>query len=202
MINNFQQIPKLLQFGSSDDFYHLQIIKRKKDHPELGSNSLVIKTYYIKSKEHLAKAEAEIIALCDLHGARACINLNRRSFEKMAFHTLKKVTDQIMNKDFASVRKAYESVCGAHANEANKKWIVDIDNISIDGFNHRPEMIQLRKFLLELQTETGREPYMEFNRTRSGVHIITGPFDLSKFRERFGGLDVHKDNPTILYVSQ
>lgn len=202
MTNNFQQISKLLQFGSSDDFYHLQIIKRKKDHPELGSNSLVIKTYYIKSKEHLAKAEAEIIALCDFHGARACINLNRRSFEKIAFHTLKKVTDQIMNKDFASVRKAYESVCGAHANEANKKWIVDIDNISIDGFNHRPEMIQLRKFLLELQTETGREPYMEFNRTRSGVHIITGPFDLSKFRERFGGLDVHKDNPTILYVSQ
>lgn len=202
MTNNFQQISKLLQFGSSDDFYHLQIIKRKKDHPELGSNSLVIKTYYIKSKEHLAKAEAEIIALCDFHGARACINLNRRSFEKMAFHTLKKVTDQIMNKDFASVRKAYESVCGAHANEANKKWIVDIDNISIDGFNHRPEMIQLRKFLLELQTETGREPYMEFNKTRSGVHIITGPFDLSKFRERFGGLDVHKDNPTILYVSQ
>lgn len=202
MTNNFQQISKLLQFGSSDDFYHLQIIKRKKDHPELGSNSLVIKTYYIKSKEHLAKVEAEIIALCDLHGARACINLNRRSFEKMAFHTLKKVTDQIMNKDFASVRKAYESVCGAHANEANKKWIVDIDNISIDGFNHRPEMIQLRKFLLELQTETGREPYMEFNKTRSGVHIITGPFDLSKFRERFGGLDVHKDNPTILYVSQ
>lgn len=202
MTNNFQQISKLLQFGSSDDFYHLQIIKRKKDHPELGSNSLVIKTYYIKSKEHLAKAEAEIIALCDFHGARACINLNRRSFEKIAFHTLKKVTDQIMNKDFASVRKAYESVCGAHANEANKKWIVDIDNISIDGFNHRPEMIQLRKFLLELQTETGREPYMEFNRTRSGVHIITGPFDLSKFKERFGGLDVHKDNPTILYVSQ
>jgi hypothetical protein len=199
--NNFKQIAKLLQFRSSDDFYHLQIIKRKKDHPEVGSNSLVIKTYYIKSKEHLAKVEAEIIAICDFHGARACINLNRRSFEKMALHTLKKVTDQIMNKDFSSVRKAYESVCGAYANEADKKWIVDIDNISIDGFNHQPEMIHLRKFLLELQTETDRAPYMEFIKTRSGIHIITGPFNLAKFRERFGGLDVHKDNPTILYVA-
>jgi hypothetical protein len=199
--NNFQQILKMLQFRSSDDFYHLQIIKRKKDHPEIGSNSLVIKTYYIKSEEHLAKVEAEIIAICDFHGARACINLNRRSFEKMAYHTLKKVTDQIMNKDFSSVRKAYESVCGAYANEPNKNWIIDIDNISIDAFNHRDEMIALRKKIIELQIDTGKEPRMDFIRTRSGVHIISRPFNLQKFREEFPNIDVHKDNPTILYIS-
>lgn len=201
MINNFQQISKLLQFRSDDDFYHLQIIKRKKDHPEIGSNSLVIKTYYIKSEDHLAKVEPEIIALCNFHGARACINLNRRSFEKMAFHTLKKVTDQIMNKDFASVRKAYESVCGAYANESNKKWIIDIDNISIDGFNHQPSMIQLRSRIIELQIEAGHLQSMNFIRTKSGIHIISAPFNLQKFREEFPDIDVHKDNPTILYIS-
>ena len=201
MINNFQQISKLLQFRSDDDFYHLQIIKRKKDHPEIGSNSLVIKTYYIKSEDHLAKVEPEIIALCDFHGARACINLNRRSFEKMAFHTLKKVTDQIMNKDFKSVRKAYESVCGAYANESNKKWIIDIDNISIDGFNHQDSMIQLRSRIIELQIEASHLQSMNFIRTKSGIHIISAPFNLQKFREEFPDIDVHKDNPTILYIS-
>jgi hypothetical protein len=201
VINNFQQISKLLQFRSDDDFYHLQIIKRKKDHPEIGSNSLVIKTYYIKSEDHLAKVEPEIIALCDFHGARACINLNRRSFEKMAFHTLKKVTDQIMNKDFKSVRKAYESVCGAYANESNKKWIIDIDNISIDGFNHQAGMIQLRSRIIELQIEAGHLQSMNFIRTKSGIHIISAPFNLQKFREEFPDIDVHKDNPTILYIS-
>ena len=201
MINNFQQISKLLQFRSDDDFYHLQIIKRKKDHPEIGSNSLVIKTYYIKSEDHLAKVEPEIIAICDFHGARACINLNRRSFEKMAFHTLKKVTDQIMNKDFKSVRKAYESVCGAYANESNKKWIIDIDNISIDGFNHQGGMIQLRSRIIELQIEAGHLQSMNFIRTKSGIHIISAPFNLQKFREEFPDIDVHKDNPTILYIS-
>ena len=201
MINNFQQISKLLQFRSDDDFYHLQIIKRKKDHPEIGSNSLVIKTYYIKSEDHLAKVEPEIIALCNFHGARACINLNRRSFEKMAFHTLKKVTDQIMNKDFKSVRKAYESVCGAYANESNKKWIIDIDNISIDGFNHQVSMIQLRSRIIELQIEAGHLQSMNFIRTKSGIHIISAPFNLQKFREEFPDIDVHKDNPTILYIS-
>ena len=201
MINNFQQISKLLQFRSDDDFYHLQIIKRKKDHPDIGSNSLVIKTYYIKSEDHLAKVEPEIIALCNFHGARACINLNRRSFEKMAFHTLKKVTDQIMNKDFKSVRKAYESVCGAYANESNKKWIIDIDNISIDGFNHQAGMIQLRSRIIELQIEAGHLQSMNFIRTKSGIHIISAPFNLQKFREEFPDIDVHKDNPTILYIS-
>ena len=201
MINNFQQISKLLQFRSDDDFYHLQIIKRKKDHPEIGSNSLVIKTYYIKSEDHLAKVEPEIIALCNFHGARACINLNRRSFEKMAFHTLKKVTDQIMNKDFKSVRKAYESVCGAYANESNKKWIIDIDNISIDGFNHQDSMIQLRSRIIELQIEASHLQSMNFIRTKSGIHIISAPFNLQKFREEFPDIDVHKDNPTILYIS-
>ena len=201
MTNNFQQIQKLLKFRSEDDFYHLQIIKRKKDHPEIGSNSLVIKTYYIKSHEHLAKVEAEVIALCDFHGARACINLNRRSFERMAFHTLKKVTDQIMNKDFKSVRKAYESVCGAYANESDKNWIIDIDNISIDAFNHSDSMIALRTKIIDLQIDTGKEPRMDYIRTRSGVHIICRPFNLQKFMELYPEIDVHKDNPTILYIS-
>ena len=202
MTNNFKQIQKLVKFRSEDDFYHLQIIKRKKDHPEIGSNSLVIKSYYIKSHDHLDKIEAEVIALCDFHGARACINLNRRSFERMTFHTLKKITDQIMNKDFKSVRKAYESVCGAYANESDKNWIIDIDDISIDTFNHNDEMIALRKKIIELQIDTGKEPRMDYIRTRSGFHIICRPFNLQKFMELYPEIDVHKDNPTILYIAQ
>jgi len=49
MVNNFKQIKELLEFESEDDFYHLQILKRKKEYPELGSNSATIKTYYLKS---------------------------------------------------------------------------------------------------------------------------------------------------------
>ncbi len=42
MINNIEIIKSLLKFESPDEFYFLQIIKRKKDNPEIGSNSLVI----------------------------------------------------------------------------------------------------------------------------------------------------------------
>jgi hypothetical protein len=127
MVDNIEQISSLLNFESDDDFYHLQIIKRKKEHKDLGSNSACIKTYYVNSIDYLNMKYPEIKSLCDFHNARACINLNRRSFEKIGFHTLRKVTDQIMNKDFKSIRKAYESVCGTYSNENQKKWIIDID---------------------------------------------------------------------------
>src|SRR6056297_3328486 len=106
MINNFDTIKLLLDFRSDDDFYHCQIIKRKKEHPELRSNSYIVKTYYIKKYEELDYYRDEMIALAELHNARVQINLNRRSFEKMAFHTQKKIADQLMNKDYRSVRKA------------------------------------------------------------------------------------------------
>ena len=197
MIDNFDIIKGLLNFESPDDFYHLQIIKRKKENPELGSNSYVVKTYYIKSVEYLEKKRNEIINLCEFNNARACINLNRRSFERLAFHMLKKVTDQIMNKDFKSVRKAYESVCGAYSNEPNKKWIIDIDYKDIS----EEERGVIFNYIELLIKETGKDETITIIPTRNGEHWITSPFNLGIFRENYGGtIDVHKDNPTILYI--
>lgn len=198
MIDNFELIKGLLKFDSPDDFYHLQILKRKKENPELGSNSYVVKTYYIKSVEYLEKKQNEIINLCEFNNARACINLNRRSFEKLAFQMLKKVTDQIMNKDFKSVRKSYESVCGAYSNEPNKKWIIDIDYKDIIE-EEREVVYNYIKLLIK---ETGKDETIPIIPTKNGEHWITSPFNLGIFRENYGGtIDVHKDNPTILYIN-
>ena len=49
----FEIIEKMLTFVDEGDFYFLQILQRKKDNPEIGSNSRVIKTYYIKSVDEL-----------------------------------------------------------------------------------------------------------------------------------------------------
>lgn len=200
MVNNFEQIKKMLTFASEDDFYHLQIIKRKKEHPELGSNSCVIKTYYISSVEYLELKKDEIINLCEFHDARACVNLNRRSFEKIAFHAMQKIVNQLMNRDFRSVRKCYESVCGTNSNEPNKKWIVDIDNLSLDAMAHDPIIKRLIEKIRILQSKSEAEPFLEIVRTKSGFHLITSPFRLDVFKSEYPTVDVHKDNPTILYV--
>lgn len=194
MVNNTKQIKSLLKFESEDDFYHLQIIKRKKEHPNLGSNSYVVKTYYISSIDYLDKKLDEIIALCDHHNARACINLNRRSFEKISFHLLRKITDQIMNKDFRSTRKAYESVCGTYSNESEKKWILDVDEKDFAyGGNMETELYFLQPV---------GEKIIDRIETKNGWHYIVKPFDVSAFKTfpMYEKIDIHKDNPTILYI--
>lgn len=198
MINNFEQIKGLLEFDSGDDFYHLQILKRKKENPELGSNSYVVKTYYVTSTDYLDFKKQEIIDMCISNNARACINLNRRSFERIAFHTLKKVTDQIMNKDYYSVRKAYESVCGSFMNEPNKKWILDFDTKD-ESF-----LPVLKERLSDLRPEGDK--FIDKIETKNGYHIITKPFDKQAFNYLFSGwLVIEKpaiqdNNPTILYI--
>jgi len=205
-VDNFEQIKSMLVFDSEDDFYHLQILKRKKENPDLGSNSYVVKTYYVSSVEYLESKRAEIINLCQFNNARACINLNRRSFEKMAFNTMKKIADQIMNRDFKSVRKAYESACGAHSNESDKKWLLDIDwaDFLMDGDGLEE---QRNKLVNDVTTrvqhfirETGKDDTIWTVQTRNGVHLITRPFDPRLFAQEWPQIVIQKNNPTILYI--
>lgn len=190
MIDNIEKIFNILTFDSEDDFYHVQILKRKKENPELGSNSYVVKTYYVSSKEYLVNKYSEMINLAELHNARVCINLNRRSFERIGFHLLRKVTEQIMNKDFKSIRKAYESVCGAHSNEKDKKWIIDIDEKEFD-------LLKISSVLENIEP-LGNKVVTTLP-TKNGWHLITSPFNIEKFKRDFS-YDIHKDNPTILFV--
>jgi hypothetical protein len=34
---------------------------------------------------------------------------------------------------------------------------------------------------------------------KNGVHLITTPFNLQQFKEEYQDIDVHKNNPTLLY---
>lgn len=189
-VDNFDQISKLLSWGSEDEFYFCQVLKRKKENRELGSNSHVVKTYYLKKLEDLEKDKGEMICLAEYHNARVCINLNKRSFERTCYHTLQKITDQIMSRDFSQVRKAYNSVCGLFA-KGDKTWIVDIDEAG-------RQSNEILKFIDTLQPEGNK--LIDIIPTKHGVHLITQPFNLKDFKEVYPHIDIHKNNPTILYI--
>lgn len=196
MVNNFKQITQFLKFDSEDDFYHLQILKRKKENPEIGSNSYVIRTYCIRSKEHLVEKMDEIINLCIYNNARAYINLNRRSFERIAFHTLKKISDIIMNKDYKSVRNAFESVCGEYGSGKDKYWIIDVDTPGIDGIT------EINSIIYDINSNCkpdGDKDKMVVE-TKNGYHLIVSAFNLSQSKI-VGKYDIHKNNPTILFCN-
>jgi len=36
--------------------------------------------------------------------------------------------------------------------------------------------------------------------SKSGLHIITTPFNISEFNKKYTDIEIHKDNPTNLYI--
>ena len=200
MKNNFDLIRKIMDFDSSDTYYFLQILKRRKDNPDLGKDMKVIGDYFIYSMEQFNRMEDEIIQVCITHNARAYFRINKRSSKKTAMQMLKRVTDLIISENYKEVKNAFSSVSGEFHGDEDKKWIVDIDDVSIDTFNHSKEQIEIRELIYNLQLETGKEPMMKFIPTKSGIHIITRPFNLKNFKEKYPDVDVHKDNMVILYL--
>jgi len=194
MVDNIDIIKPLLTFESDDDFYYLQILQRKKDNPNIGSNSRVIKNYYISSMEYLDNIYGEVKDLCDLFNARASIRLNKRSFRKIAFKTLENIANTMQNEhEYRHIRKSYDRACGLSSNQKNdKRWIIDIDEKD-DTLLHR-----IKNKLHALDPVGGK--YKATIPSKSGYHIICTPFNVKQFREQFSDIDVHKDNPTNLYI--
>jgi hypothetical protein len=194
-VNNSAKIGTMISFDK-DDFYFLQILKRRKDNPEMEKDMVVIKNYYIESMDQYIKLIPRIILLCQYENARAYFRLNKRNYKKIGLQMIKRVADHISSGNNSAIKTAFDSVCGEYHSDTDKKWLIDIDINSID-INNNIKDILLELTNLQLQTE--KEPMIEIVPTKNGVHIITRPFNLKKFKEIFSGIDVHKDNPTILY---
>lgn len=199
MTNNFKQISKLMSFNNDDEFYFAQIIQRKKDNAGIvGSNNSnrLIKAYYIKSVEQLLELEDEMIFFANYFNARVGLNLNKRSYRKTAFHTLKKVTDQILNEDYKSTRRAYNTMCGKYAT-GDSFWILDYDGEEMNNANNIKSVCDSLK-----ECQPFGDKIIDIIPTKNGWHFITKPFNIKEAENLLHkyDLDVHKNNPTVLYI--
>jgi hypothetical protein len=199
MVNNFNLIRKFLDFSNPDTYYFLQILKRRKDNPMLEKDMKVIGDYYIYSMEQFNKMESEIIDTCISHNARAYFRLNKRSSKKTAMQMLKRLTDLIVSENYKSVKNVFSSVSGEYHSDKDKKWIVDIDEFDQTKLGQTLKTHAIYQFIEKLQRDTGKEPMMEIIPTKNGVHIITRPFNLQTFKKIYPNINIHKDNPTILF---
>jgi hypothetical protein len=202
MIDNLNIIKTLLNFEKEGDFYMLYVFKRKKDQPEGERDNhqsvRTIKTYCVNSVEYLEKRYDEIKQLCEIFNARAYIHVQKQNHSDVSLDMMVSLAERIKN-GVKNQKGLFDSVVGQiKTNE--KRWVIDIDNVSIDGFSHDKYYIEMREFINELQVEAGKEQGMTFIKTRSGFHIITQPFNVMKFKERYPDVDIQKKNPTVLYV--
>lgn len=198
MIDNFKLIELLLEFPNEDIYYHLQIIQRKKDCPEIGSNNRVIKSYFICKRESLEKTRQEIISLCKLFNARAYINLTPKSLRKTTLLQLKYLSERLYMNDLKKIWKSWNS-CAGEVKGEEPRWVVDVDDTGIDftGFID----MSIATYEPVKYDEQGRyySKVIATIPTKSGYHLITTPFNLQQFKKEYPDIDVHKNNPTLLY---
>ena len=192
IIDNLQRILPFIVTESEDDFYYLQILQRKKENPEIGSNSRVIKSYYITSQQYLLDRYDEIKKLCHVFNARASIRLNKRSFEKVGFKAMVNIANTMSNREYKFLKASYDRACGLGHNDSNKKWILDVDVKDLDYVKRITTYIALIQPI--------GDKVITLLDSKNGFHLITKPFDLQKFSSEFEDVEVHKDNPTNLYI--
>ena len=202
MIDNIKIIKTLLNFEKEGDFYMLYVFKRKKDQPEGERDNhqsvRTIKTYCVDSVEYLEKRYDEIKQLCEIFNARAYIHVQKQNHSDVSLDMMVSLAERIKN-GVKNQKGLFDSVVGQiRTNE--KRWVIDIDNVSIDGFSHDKYYISMREYINELQLEAGKEQGMTFIKTKSGFHIITQPFNVMKFKEKYPDVDIQKKNPTVLYI--
>ena len=211
MVDNFELIKPLLSFDKHGDFYFLQILQRKKDGCNVPNSSdnqrRLVKDYHITSTEKLDSLRDEIIASCNETGARAYIRLNKRNYRtvSMAFaeETLMKART---NQEFGNTFNEINSVIGRYPEpgKGNKTWIVDIDNTNVDS----KIVKDIKDIIVNYCQPFDVEKIVAVIPTKSGVHLITRPFNQETFYRMFSQLklsnenevDIKKDNPTVLYA--
>lgn len=193
MTNNFEHIKSILKF-EDDYFYFIQIIQRKKEIPELGANNRIVRSYMISSLEKFEKNEAEIIKMCEMFNARAYIHLNRRKWSRIALECLRHNAELIANGQNDGIKASLETVIGRNNCEpkGEKTWIVDIDE-KLPQYT-----LQVEEFINSIEPEGLK--VKSIISTKNGYHLITSPFNSQVFKQTYPDIDIHKDNPTVLYV--
>lgn len=244
-VDNFECISEMMNFDEPNSFYLIQILKRKKENPDLKVNARTVNIYYAYSKEDFLGLKERIVYDCEHNNARAYINLNRLDSYMVALNTQKIINKLIIDGQFASVKNAYAHACGNYRSEEedendqvfkiknilgnlveekvinslikelnlredinssiiDKLWLIDIDVI-VDGEVDKTQLElsdNIIKTIEKLHGENNKKNYKIVGKipTKNGHHIITNPFNKTKFDAIFPGVTYYTNSPTILYV--
>jgi hypothetical protein len=210
MIDNIEIIKKLLNFEEKGDFYMLYLLKRKKDQPEGERDNhqsvRTIKTYCIESIDHLEKRYEEIKQLCEMFKARAYIHVQKQNHFDVSLNMMVALAQRIQDGN-NNQKGLFDSVVGQIKTQ-EKRWVIDVDDIK--------EASPLMMAYIEYDCKPFTE--VEFDKagfpighkvgpkieaiipTKNGHHLITKKFDVMKFKETYPEIEIHKKNPTLLFL--
>lgn len=199
MIDNFELIKQHMKFYDEKSFYFIQIIKRKKENPEMKGYSRPIESFYVFDTDQLERFKPHIIEKCEQNRARAYIKMNTLDAEKVGLMAIRVLSEEIGNKDWKSLSSNFNVACGQSGSQAGtqKLYLVDVDHDL--GYDKE----EIRDYIASLNPvsddrESCDKVVMEVP-TRNGIHFLTTGFEMNKFKQRYPDVDIHKDGITLLY---
>ena len=211
MTDNFERYRDLIRLtgGLPDDnsqcdldkYYVIELIRRGKDNPDMNAANYHFRNYYIYSWKDLDKYEQEIKSLCGLLNLRAYCSVNYKKMSQVALDTLAESARRIASHDYRKFYTIFESCSGKYVDRGNSMWIVDVDDVKFEDVKPLIDYINSMKSGHNLNV-------IYYMPTRSGVHLITHPFNLQQFNDEwneyfqkmYGEIpNVQKNHITLLY---
>ena len=190
LIDNIDLIKSIIKFDTKDDFYHVMVMQRTKE----VKDARIIKQYIVRKEDLEGEKFLNILKdRCRENNARAYINPNRKSFHDVTLKTIKDLATCVIEEEYSHVQDKFFSACGQIGTNYKKYWVVDIDTKDV-GYIKR-----VRDFISTLEPNVSEDKTVLEVPTKNGVHLITTPFNLKKFTERYPKIDIHKNEFTLLY---
>lgn len=185
---------------TDDSYFVVELMRRGKDNPDMPAANYHFKNYYIRKPEDLDKYENEIKALCEVLRLRAYASVNIKSFKQVSLDTMAELARRIANNDYWKNYAVFESCSGSYCYSDDKTWIIDLDDCKMDD-----KKVKKVYEILDRTKPYNTEKVIAQFPTKSGVHLITRPFDVKRFDLVYGGcfndeeVDIKKNHLTLLY---
>lgn len=185
MVDNFNLIRPLLDFGGELDFLTVSLILRKVDHTTTYGNknnsARIIKIYHFFTIEKFYEKEEEIKALCELFGCRAGVYLNKRNLKKVSTAMMVRLAENINSENWNCLG-TLDTIIGT-SRPGDKIQFLDCD--SQEEYEN----------VLTVLNDPWLRPY-EVNKiiavipTNKGKHVVTKRFDKEYFKVKMNELDI------------
>lgn len=195
-------IPDTNEKGNLDKYYVIELMRRGKDNPDLPAANYHFKNYYIYSWRDLDRYENEIKNICTLLNLRAYCSVNYKLMSQVSLDTLAESARRIAAHDYKKFYNIFESCSGKFVDNKNNLWVVDVDDINLSNEKDLCKMNILSGFINNM--ESGHKVNVIYTMpTKSGVHLITHPFNLQRFNQEWNkailSVDIKKNHLTLLY---
>lgn len=214
MTDNFKIIKDFIQsqwggqFDSlTDAFYMVDIIGRVKDYAYIIAGNHKFKTYYIRTIKDLDKYEQEIKTLCDTLNMRAYISINHKSVKHVTLNTMAEYANRIAQNNFDKPYSVFDSCTAKYVERSEQLWIIDVDKEDVEHYSFNGPITLgtlVDHYIKIVETCEPKKKIVTVIPTKSGVHIITHPFNTVEFENKaphWKSMEyiIKKNDNTLLY---